>query len=54
MDDPVLNRLASALADVMPDGAHFIFLEPDNAGELVMVANWRSVLRARMASRAAR
>ena len=40
--------------DVMPDGAHFIFLEPDNAGELIVVANWTSVLRARMASGAAR
>ena len=35
--------------DVMPDGKHFIFLEPDNAGELVVVANWTAVLRARMA-----
>ena len=35
--------------DVMPDGKHFIFLEPDNAGELIVVANWTAVLRARMA-----
>ena len=35
--------------DVMPDGTHFVFLEPDNAGELIVVANWTSVLRARMA-----
>jgi Tol biopolymer transport system component len=40
--------------DVMPDGNHFIFLEPDNAGELIVVANWASVLRARQASGAAR
>lgn len=35
--------------DVLPDGAHFVFLEPDQSGEMVVVANWRSVLRARMA-----
>jgi eukaryotic-like serine/threonine-protein kinase len=35
--------------DVMPDGTHFVFLEPDNVGELIVVANWTSVLRARMA-----
>jgi serine/threonine-protein kinase len=35
--------------DVMPDGTHFVFLEPDNAGELIVVSNWTSVLRARMA-----
>jgi hypothetical protein len=40
--------------DVMPDGNHFIFLEPDNAGELIVVANWTSVLRARKAGGAAR
>jgi serine/threonine-protein kinase len=40
--------------DVMPDGKHFIFLEPDNAGELIVVANWSSVLRARMTGGAAR
>jgi hypothetical protein len=33
----------------MPDGTHFVFLEPDNVGELIVVANWTSVLRARMA-----
>jgi serine/threonine-protein kinase len=35
--------------DVMPDGTHFVFLEPDNVGELIVVANWTSVLRERMA-----
>ena len=88
MDDSVLNRLASALADrhrlhrdimftvvardtmladtyvyasnphanydVMPDGTHFVFLEPDNVGELIVVANWTAVLRARMAGGVAR
>ncbi|MGN6392061.1 MAG: protein kinase domain-containing protein, partial [Gemmatimonadales bacterium] len=34
--------------DVMPDGTHFIFLEADNAGELIVALNWTSVLRARM------
>jgi hypothetical protein len=32
-----------------PDGAHFMFLEPDHSSEMVVVANWESVLRARMA-----
>ena len=40
--------------DVMPDGKHFIFLEPDNTGELIVVSNWTPVLRARMAGVAAR
>ena len=35
--------------DVMPDGNHFIFLEADDEGELIVVANWTSVLRARVA-----
>ena len=35
--------------DVFPDGAHFVFLEPDHSSEMVVVANWRAVLRARMA-----
>ena len=35
--------------DVLPDGAHFVFLEPDHSSEMVVVANWRAVLRARMA-----
>jgi Tol biopolymer transport system component len=40
--------------DVMPDGAHFIFLQPTDPGELIVVANWASVLRDRMAGQAAR
>jgi serine/threonine-protein kinase len=40
--------------DVMPDGTHFVFLEPDNAGELIVVTNWTAVLRARMAGGASR
>jgi serine/threonine-protein kinase len=35
--------------DVLPDGAHFVFLEADHSGELIVVANWLAVLRARMA-----
>jgi len=35
--------------DVLPDGAHFLFLEPDHSSEMVVVVNWRLVLRARMA-----
>ncbi|MEP6689382.1 MAG: hypothetical protein ABJC36_13610, partial [Gemmatimonadales bacterium] len=40
--------------DVMPDGTHFVFLEADNTGELIVVANWTTVLRARMGKGAAR
>jgi eukaryotic-like serine/threonine-protein kinase len=40
--------------DVMPDGKHFIFLEPTDAGEMTVTANWLPVLRARMAGGAAR
>jgi len=40
--------------DVFPDGAHFVFLEPDHSSEMIVVANWRSVLRARMAGGEAR
>jgi eukaryotic-like serine/threonine-protein kinase len=35
--------------DVLPDGTHFVFLQPDNVAELMVVANWESVLRERMA-----
>jgi Tol biopolymer transport system component/tRNA A-37 threonylcarbamoyl transferase component Bud32 len=35
--------------DVLPDGAHFLFLEPDRSGEMVVVVNWGATLRARMA-----
>ena len=34
--------------DVLPDGSHFVFLEPDQSDEMVVVANWRAALRARM------
>jgi serine/threonine-protein kinase len=40
--------------DVLPDGARFIFLEPASEGSMVVVANWRAVLRDRMAEAAAR
>ena len=38
--------------DVLPDGTHFVFLQPDNEAELMVVANWQSVLRERMAGAA--
>jgi serine/threonine-protein kinase len=34
--------------DVMPDGTHFIFLHGANPGEMIVVTDWDSVLRARM------
>jgi Tol biopolymer transport system component/tRNA A-37 threonylcarbamoyl transferase component Bud32 len=34
--------------DVMPDGERFIFLEPVRDGNLIVVANWSSLLRAQM------
>jgi len=37
--------------DVLPDGAHFVFLQADYSGEMIVVSNWRSVLRARVAGR---
>jgi len=40
--------------DVLPDGAHFVFLEPDHSSEMIVVANWGAVLRARMAGGEAR
>ena len=40
--------------DVFPDGAHFVFLESDHSGAMVVVSNWRSVLRARVAGGEAR
>jgi len=40
--------------DVMPDGQHFIFLEPASEGSMVVVSNWRAVLRERMAGSASR
>ena len=36
--------------DVLPDGTHFVFLQPDSEGELMVVASWGSVLKERMAS----
>ena len=42
MSEPI-SRLQDAL------GAHFVFLEPDHSSEMVVVANWGAVLRARMA-----
>jgi hypothetical protein len=40
--------------DAFPDGAHFVFLEPDHSSEMVVVANWGAVLRTRMAGGEAR
>ena len=40
--------------DVMPDGTPFIFLEPDTAGEPIVVSNWAPVRRARMRNGAPR
>jgi serine/threonine-protein kinase len=40
--------------DVMPDGMRFIFLEPASEGSMIVAANWRAVLRERMAQAAGR
>jgi eukaryotic-like serine/threonine-protein kinase len=40
--------------DVFPDGTHFVFLEPDHSSQMVVVSNWGTVLRARMAGENAR
>ncbi|MBA3894742.1 MAG: PD40 domain-containing protein [Gemmatimonadales bacterium] len=34
--------------DVMPDGKHFIFLEGESTGDMIVVSNWDAVVRARM------
>ena len=49
-----LHHHPHANYDAFPDGAHFVFLEPDHSSEMVVVTNWRSVLRARMAGGEAR
>ena len=38
--------------DVMPDGTHFLFLKAASEGNMIVVVNWRSVMRARMAASA--
>jgi serine/threonine-protein kinase len=48
-DDYVYASNPHANYDVMPDGEHFLFLKPASSGNLVVAANWRSVLAARMA-----
>jgi serine/threonine-protein kinase len=37
--------------DVMPDGEHFVMLQGTGTGEMVVVSNWESVVRGRMAAR---
>lgn len=40
--------------DVMPNGDRFVMLESAGEGQLTVVVNWRSALRARMAASVAR
>ncbi|MDX2120811.1 MAG: protein kinase [Gemmatimonadota bacterium] len=40
--------------DVLPDGKHFLFLQPTDAGEMTVTANWLPVLRARLAAAGSR
>jgi len=40
--------------DVMPDGEHFVFLQGNDDGEMIVVSNWESVMRARMGAGSAR
>jgi serine/threonine-protein kinase len=35
--------------DVMPDGTHFLLLKAVSEGNMIVVTNWRSVVRSRMA-----
>jgi len=37
--------------DVMPDGKHFVFLEGESTGDMIVVTNWESVMRARMGAK---
>jgi serine/threonine-protein kinase len=49
LEDPyVFAGNPHANYDVMPDGRHFIFLQGATTGEMMVVSNWESVLRARM------
>jgi eukaryotic-like serine/threonine-protein kinase len=34
--------------DVMPDGTHFLFLKAVSEGNMIVVTNWKSVVRSRM------
>jgi hypothetical protein len=38
----------------MPDGTHFLFLKAVSEGKMIVVTNWRSVVRSRMTGVAAR
>jgi serine/threonine-protein kinase len=40
--------------DVMADGAHFVFLKAASEGTMIVVANWKAVVRARMAGSGAK
>ncbi len=35
--------------DVMADGTHFVFLKAASEGSMIVVANWKTVVRERMA-----
>jgi serine/threonine-protein kinase len=37
--------------DVMGDGTHFVFLKAASEGNMIVVANWKEAVRARMAAR---
>ena len=34
--------------DVMPDGKHFVFLDGESTGDMIVVSNWDAVVRSRM------
>jgi hypothetical protein len=38
----------------MPDGAHFLFLKAVSEGNMIVVTNWRSVVRSHMTGTPAR
>jgi eukaryotic-like serine/threonine-protein kinase len=40
--------------DVMADGAHFVFLKAATEGSMIVVANWKSFMKTRMAGSATR
>ena len=37
--------------DVTPDGTHFVLLKAASEGNMIVVANWKAIVRARMAAR---
>ena len=53
-DEFVFSVNPHANYDVMPDGRHFVFLKSERDGDLMVVSNFRRVLRDRIAATVAK